>query len=154
MIERNIFPSELDTHTFHRGVCAQSVGSVEGKNTPGQLIDQSRNGQCATARLDVYLLWLTPSLPQPVNFRAERCTDTPTNSIFSGPITHLFSMQCVLMKILSHAGAKKKTKRLTILHFCWSFSSDIVAVKGSITLDKYSFVRCILRQPFKCRRLG
>ena len=31
---------------------------------------------------------LTPSRPQPVqNFRAERCTDAPANSIFSGPIT-------------------------------------------------------------------
>ena len=31
------------------------------------------------------------------------------NSILSGPITHPFSVRCVLMKILSHANAKKKT---------------------------------------------
>ena len=36
----------------------------------------------------------------------------PVNSIFSGPITHLLSMLCVLMKIPSLASAKKKTKRL------------------------------------------
>ena len=54
---------------------------------------------------------LTPSLPQPVkNFRAQRCTDAPANSLFSGPVTHLFSMLWVLMKILSHANVKKKTK--------------------------------------------
>ena len=62
-------------------------------------------------------------------------------------------MICVVMKILSHASVKKKTKRRRvsnfaivpnmllaseeikqkrneILHFYWSFSSDIVAVKG------------------------
>ena len=42
-------------------------------------------------------------------------------------------MLCVLMEILSHASAKKKTKGLKgfpILHFHWSFSSNIMAVKG------------------------
>ena len=43
-------------------------------------------------------------------FRAERWTDAPVNSLFSAPMTHLLSMVCVLMKILSHASAKKKTK--------------------------------------------
>ena len=61
------------------------------------------NGRCVTS--------LTPSLPQPVKkFRAERCTDSPANSIFPGPIaTHPLSVLCVLMKVLSHASAKKKT---------------------------------------------
>ena len=36
-----------------------------------------------------------------------------SNSIFSGPVTHLLSMLRVLTKILSHAGEeKKKTKNL------------------------------------------
>ena len=51
------------------------------------------------------------------NFRAERCTDAPPNSIFSGPITHLLSVLRVLMKILSHASAKKKTKGLKVSDF-------------------------------------
>ena len=42
-------------------------------------------------------------------------------------------MLCGLMKILSYGNVKKKTKGLKgfqILHFHWSFSSDIKAVKG------------------------
>ena len=41
------------------------------------------------------------------------------------------------MKILSHTNAKKKTKRLKgwkNVHFGWSFSSDIMAVKGTNNL--------------------
>ena len=57
-------------------------------------------------------LYITPSLPQPVKFLAERCMDVPASSIFSIPITHLLSMLCVLMAILSHASVKKKTKKL------------------------------------------
>ena len=42
-------------------------------------------------------------------------------------------MLCVLMEILSHASAKKKTKRLEGFIFCtfygW-FSNDVMAVKG------------------------
>ena len=47
-----------------------------------------------------------------VNFRGLLCTDAPSDSVFSGPVTHLLLMLCVLMKILSHASAKTKTKRL------------------------------------------
>jgi len=39
------------------------------------------------------------------------------------------------MKIISHANAKKKTKRLKGFKFCifyWSFSSDTLAMKGLI----------------------
>ena len=43
-------------------------------------------------------------------------------------------MLCVVMKVLSHASVKKGTKRLKVLffisHIYWSFSSDIMAVKG------------------------
>ena len=55
-----------------------------------------------------------------------------TVSLFSRPITHLLSMLCVLIKFLSHASAKKKTKRLKGSKFrsYLSFSSDITAVKG------------------------
>ena len=31
---------------------------------------------------------------------SERCADAPANSVFSGPVTHLLSMLCVLMKVL------------------------------------------------------
>ena len=36
----------------------------------------------------------------------------------------------VMMTILSHAGAKKRTEGVQILHFYGSFSNDIIAVKG------------------------
>ena len=51
---------------------------------------------------------LTPSLLQHVKFPGERCTDTSANSIFSGPVSHLLSMLCVLRKILSEACAKER----------------------------------------------
>ena len=55
---------------------------------------------------------LTPSLPQPVKkSRAERWMDAPANSVFSSPVTHLLSVSCVLMIILSRASAKNKTKK-------------------------------------------
>ena len=71
----------------------------------------------------------------------------PADSILlSGPITHLLLVLCVLTKILSHASAKKKRERererrkkkkkkkkalgFQISHFYWSFSGDIMAVKG------------------------
>ena len=42
-----------------------------------------------------------------------RSYDTSTfNGIFSGPMTHLLSTVCTFMKILLHASAKKKTRRL------------------------------------------
>ena len=53
-------------------------------------------------------------------------------SIFSSPVTHLLSVLCVLIKILSHASAKKKKKGRRI----WNFAlllivfNDVMAVKG------------------------
>ena len=56
-----------------------------------------------------------------------------------GPTTSLLSMLCVLIKFLSHASAKqqqktktkKRQKGLKVSNFgLWSFSSDIMAVKG------------------------
>ena len=44
-------------------------------------------------------------------FGGQRYTDAPENSIISGPITHLFSVLCVLMKSLSHASAEKEDKK-------------------------------------------
>ena len=100
---------------------------------------------------------LTPSLPQHVNFRAERCTHAPVNSTFSGSITHLLSMLCILMKIPSHTGAKKKTKRLRGFQTCYfyrSFPSDIMAVKGLMSgpvLVKLPFFTHIRASGFVCR---
>ena len=57
----------------------------------------------------------------------------PANGVFSGAITNLLSILCVLMKILSNANAKKKTKRfkdIIFRTFIVSFSSDIMAAKG------------------------
>ena len=50
-------------------------------------------------------------------FRAEICTDAPSDSTFSGPATYVLAILCVLMKILSHASAKKKTKMLNLSNF-------------------------------------
>ena len=44
--------------------------------------------------------------------------DAAADGIFSDDITHLFSTLCILMKVLSHASAKKKTKRLKGLKLC------------------------------------
>ena len=70
--------------------------------------------------------------------------DMPANSIFSGPVTQLLSVMCVLMKILSHANVKKKKKGLRILNFALLFvvfkRHQIMAVKGlsekALTLTK------------------
>ena len=64
---------------------------------------------------------LTPSLPQHVKFWAGRRTNTPANGIFSGPIT-----LCILTKLLSHAGAKKKKKRIK----GFKFGTLFVVLKG------------------------
>ena len=56
--------------------------------------------------------------PDYKNVQAERCTDAPANSIFSGPITHRLSMLHVSMKILWHASAKKKTQTVKGVKFC------------------------------------
>ena len=63
--------------------------------------------------LSLSLLPLPPSLFQPAKDAQRRLK----NSIVSGVITNLFSVLSVLMKILSHATAKKKTKRLKGLNF-------------------------------------
>ena len=54
------------------------------------------------------------------------------NGIFSGPVTHLLSALCVLIKLLSHASVKRRKgfKFRTLLVI---LSSDIMAVKGLST---------------------
>ena len=68
--------------------------------------------------------------------------DAPTNSIFSGPITHPLSMLRVLIKKSFHMPVRKKKGgggglrvsdfAFSFVVFKWSFSSDIVAVKWLI----------------------
>ena len=79
---------------------------------------------------------LTPSLPQPVNFPAEKCMDAPANSILSGLITSTFSAIPVDKSPFTRQCEKedRKAKGFQILRFDWSFPSDIVAVKGLIRL--------------------
>ena len=50
--------------------------------------------------------------------RAERGRDVPADRVFSGPVTHRLSILCVLIKLLSHAKAKQKTKGLKGFEFC------------------------------------
>ena len=50
---------------------------------------------------------LTPSLPQPVKFPGCNVhTYTSASGISDGPITHLLSVLCILIAILSRAHAK------------------------------------------------
>ena len=61
-----------------------------------------------------YMCFVSSSLINPLisprlqNFQAERHMDAPAKSIFASSITHLLFMLCILMKILSHASAKKE----------------------------------------------
>ena len=76
---------------------------------------------------------LTPSLPQPVKFRAERCTDAPANRKFSGPVTSTFNVSRFYdYPSTSQCNKRKHTGGFDILHHYWSFSSDIMAAKGLI----------------------
>ena len=50
--------------------------------------------------------------------------DAPTSSIFSGTTAHLLWWK------LFHIPVRKRAEGFQILHFHWSFSSDIMAVKG------------------------
>ena len=57
--------------------------------------------------------------------RAERCTDTRANSIFSGPMCfdeNPFTCQC--------EKGNKKAEGFQISHFYRSFSNEIMEVKG------------------------
>ena len=58
---------------------------------------------------------LTPSLAWLVKLLGWKMhshrSEAPANSIFSGPVTHLLSMLCFLMKILSHASTKKEDEK-------------------------------------------
>ena len=62
---------------------------------------------------------LTPSLPQPVNFRAERCTDAPADSVFSGPITSFFNaMRFDEDPFTCHCEKEDRKKTLKGFKFC------------------------------------
>ena len=45
---------------------------------------------------------------QTSNFLARKCSHTVANRIFSGPITNLLSIPCILLQFLSHANVKKR----------------------------------------------
>ena len=53
--------------------------------------------------------------------------DIPENSLFSGSISDLLSVLSILMKSLSHASAKKTTKRLKGLELCFFNGGSQVA---------------------------
>jgi len=55
--------------------------------------------------------------PSLLNFRAEKCTRTPANSIFYRPVTNRFQLLRVLVEDLSNANAKNKTKMLKHFKF-------------------------------------
>ena len=82
--------------------------------------------------------------------------DAPANRVFSSPITYnLLSKLCILMKILSHASAKRKTKRLW--KFCafivFKKRSDITSVKGLICFLS-SCVHCLFPHSTSTQVLG
>ena len=64
-------------------------------------------------------------------------TCTPSDCIFDGPITNLFSILCILIEILSraHAKGKKSLKGFEFGGFIGRFPSNRaagIAVKGSM----------------------
>ena len=81
---------------------------------------------------------LTPSLPQPIKFPAEKCTHARLQiAYFDSPVTNLLSILCILIDISSRAHAKGK-KDLNVFKFgtfVGRFPSDgetSMAVKGLI----------------------
>ena len=83
--------------------------------------------------LKAFLRFLTPSLLRPVKIRAEKCMAVPQKQhIFRSYNTSTvsamyfdenpFTCQC--------EKEKEKAEGFQISHFYWSFSSDIMAVKG------------------------
>ena len=104
---------------FQFQVPAKFLGTVLGPETYGWLV--RRYGQATVDRGGIFRarilpfsasgrvvtvifnpVLLTPSLP---NFWAETCARTLANSVFSGPITNLLSLLCVLMEIRLHTSA-------------------------------------------------
>ena len=57
---------------------------------------------------------------------------------FPGPVINLLSIECVLIQTFSQVVHKRKEKRFRIWNFAlyWSFSSDIMAVKGLSIIKK------------------
>ena len=82
----------------------------------------------------------TSSLPQPVKFRAERCTDEPANCVFSGHMTSILNTMrfdenpftCQSEKEDKKRKEKKRLKGFKFRTFCESFSKNIMAVKQLI----------------------
>ena len=74
----------------------------KNKNTTQKL---SRKTGCKIHNINPF------AAPACKKLQPERCTYAPANSLFSGPITHLLPTLCLLMKLLSHSGVKKNTKR-------------------------------------------
>ena len=70
--------------------------------------------------------------PFTAKFPAERCRDEPANSIFSGPVTSTFNVRRCDESPFTCQREKedKKAQRFPMSHFYWSFSNNIVAVKG------------------------
>ena len=95
-----------------------------------------------------------PSLPQPVKFLDWKCRDIPANRPFSGSISHLLSVLCVSVQILSHASVKKKTKGLSGFefrtfngHFQVTSHFQVKGLSVILLLDKggYPNICCLIR---------
>ena len=65
------------------------------------------------------------------NFRAERCMDAPTNSVFSSPITHLLSVLCVVMPVrkIRQKGLRVSDFALSLVVFKRHYGSEEVNLK-------------------------
>ena len=88
-----------------------------------------------TVSVDVKTTTLQPTVPTSQIARLKSSHTGPQTIYFPVIIiiTNLLWVLCVLGKILSDANAKKKNAwKFQMSHFCWSFSSDVVAVKWLI----------------------
>ena len=76
----------------HATVCRRHATVCSGRRSWSPIYREPRVSQRSPSVPEVaHNRALTPSLSQPVHFRAERCMDTPANSRFSGPITSTFN---------------------------------------------------------------
>ena len=70
--------------------------------------------------------------PSLYNVRDERCSDTHANSVVFAPITSTFNAVCFDENPFTCQCGKedRNSTGIQMLHFYWSFSSDIMAVTG------------------------
>ena len=107
-------------------VCQENIDFLN-KITENEIFSQNNSQSFNSKCLVIHIWWfwggrilrqtLTPLLPQPVKCPGCKMHARTYNQYIFQSYNNLLSMLCVLMKICSHAGVKKKTKRLMAFNF-------------------------------------